>query len=159
MVTKEILIQYSDLLKETEEVRDKIDYLEQRIPVLEKRIQEIEDGEVVKDKVYGGEGGIQGFSIEGIPNAEYQKKKTELLTKKLLLNQRKSTLEILEYDLMQKTNEVEEFISSIDDSRIRRIINLKFIENLSWLQVANRIGGGNSESGVKSAFHRFIANN
>lgn len=159
MVTKDVLDQYSDLLKEREEVRGKISYLEDKIPKIEKRIQQIESGELVKDKVRGGLGGIQSFTVEGVPTEEYQKKKTELLTKKLLLNQRKSTLEILEYELMEKTNEVEEFISSLDDSRMRRIINLKFIENLSWIQVANRMGGGNTESGVKSSFHRFMQNN
>ena len=39
MVTKEILTQYSDLLKEKEEVRNKIAYLEDRIPKLEEKIK------------------------------------------------------------------------------------------------------------------------
>lgn len=159
MVTKEILTQYSDLLKEKEEVRNKIAYLEDRIPKLEEKIKKIEDGEVVKDKVRGGLGGIQSFTVEGVPTEEYQKKRTELLSKKLMLNQRKSILEILEFEITEKISDVEEFISSIDDSRMRRIINLKFIENLTWLQVANRIGGGNTESSIKMSFHRFMENN
>lgn len=159
MVTKEILTQYSDLLKEKDEVRNKIAYLEDRIPKLEEKIKKIEDGEMVKDKVRGGLGGIQSFTVEGIPTEEYQKKRTELLSKKLMLNQRKSILEILEFEITEKISDVEEFISSIDDSRMRRIINLKFIENLSWIQVANRMGGGNTENGVKSSFHRFMQNN
>ena len=159
MVTKEILTQYSDLLKEKEEVRNKIAYLEDRIPKLEEKIKKIEDGEVVKDKVRGGLGGIQSFIVEGVPTEEYQKKRTELLSKKLMLNQRKSILEILEFEITEKISDVEEFISSIDDSRMRRIINLKFIENLTWLQVANRIGGGNTESSIKMSFHRFMENN
>lgn len=159
MVTKEILTQYSDLLKEKEEVRNKIAYLEDRIPKLEEKIKKIEDGEVVKDKVRGGLGGIQSFTVEGVPTEEYQRKRTELLSKKLMLNQRKSILEILEFEIMEKVSDVEEFISSIDDSRMRRIINLKFIENLTWLQVANRIGGGNTESSIKMSFHRFMENN
>ena len=76
-----------------------------------------------------------------------------------MLNQRKSILEILEFEITEKISDVEEFISSIDDSRMRRIINLKFIENLTWLQVANRIGGGNTESSIKMSFHRFMENN
>lgn len=159
MVTKEVLLQYSDLIKEKEEVREKIAYLEDKIPKIEKRIQQIEAGELVKDKVRGGLGGIQGFTVEGIPTEEYQKRRTDLLTKKLLLNQRKSTLEILDFAITQKINEVEEFISGLEDSQMRRIINLRFIENLSWIQVANRMGGGNTESGVKSSFHRFMQNN
>ena len=68
----------------------------------------------------------------------------------------KSTLEILEFDLLQKTNEVEGFIASIDDSRMRRIINLRFIENLSWNKVADHIGGGNTEDSIRMAFNRFM---
>lgn len=141
------------------ETKEKIKKLEITIENIHNRISEIESGEIVKDKVYGGDGGIQGFNIEGVPTKEYERKKTDLFSKKLLLNQRKSTLEILEFDLMQKTNEIEEFISSVEDSRMRRIINLRFIENLSWNKVADKIGGGNTEDGIKKAFYRFIDSN
>ena len=155
-ISKEILIQYSDLQEEIKEVRKTIDWLEDSIPKIEKRIAEIEAGEIVRDKVRGGEGGLQSFNIEGVPVAEYEKRKTDLLSKKLLLNDRKSTLETLEFDLLQKTNEVEGFIVSIDDSRMRRIINLRFIENLSWNKVADCIGGGNTEDSIRMAFNRFM---
>lgn len=155
-ISNEILVQYADLQEEAKDVRKKIEQLETEIPKIEKRLKEIEEGEIVKDKVRGGEGGLQSFIIEGVPVVEYDKKKTSLLSKKLLLNSRKSTLEILEFDLLQKTNEVEEFIASIDDSRMRRIINLRFIENLSWNKVADRIGGGNTEDSVRMAFNRFM---
>lgn len=156
MISKEILVQYSDLQKEMIETKEKIKKLETTIKNIQNRISEIESGEIVKDKVYGGEGGIQGFHIEGVPAREYERKKTDLLSKKLLLNQRKSMLEILEFDLLEKTNEVEEFISSVEDSRMRRIINLRFIENLPWNRVADKIGGGNTEGSIKMAFQRFM---
>lgn len=156
MISKEILIQYSDLQEEIKEIRKKIEKLEDRIPKIQQRINEIEKGETVKDKVYGGSGGIQGYNIEGVPLKEYSERKTDLLSKKLLLNSRKSTLELLEFDLLQKTNEVEEFIMSVDDSRMRRIINLRFIEGLSWNKVADHIGGGNTEDSIRMAFNRFM---
>lgn len=156
MVSKEILNQYIDLQKECEEVRRKIDDLEVKIPKIQKRIDEIEAGEIVKDRVRGGMGGMQSFNIEGVPTEEYERRKTELLTKKLLLSQRKNTLELLEYELLQQTNDVELFIRSVDDSRLRRIINLRFVEKHSWNEVADRIGGGNTEDSVKKAFQRFM---
>lgn len=158
MISKEILIQYTDLQQECKEVREKIERLESEIPRIEKRIKVIEDGELVKDKVRGGEGGVQNFNIEGVPTVEYERKRTSLLSKKLLLNNRKTALEILEFELLQKTNEVEEFIASIGDSRMRRIINLRFIEKLSWNKVADHIGGGNTEDGVRMMFNRFMGN-
>jgi hypothetical protein len=142
MVTKEVLSQYSDLQEEVKEVRLKIERLE-------KDISKIEAGEMVIDSVSGGDGGKQHFKIEGTPFPEYSRKKT-------LLYARKATLQLLEDDLLEKTNEVEEFIASVDDSRIRRIINLRFLENQSWNKVADQIGGNNTEDSVRKAFDRFM---
>lgn len=142
MVTKEVLSQYSDLQEEVKEVRLKIERLE-------KDISKIEAGEMAIDSVSGGDGGKQHFKIEGIPFPEYSRKKT-------LLYARKATLQLLEDDLLEKTNEVEEFIASVDDSRIRRIINLRFLENQSWNKVADQIGGNNTEDSVRKAFDRFM---
>lgn len=141
-ISKEILIQYSDLQKECKEVREKIEKLERQIAKIE------EDGAVV-DKVRGGEGGLQSFKIEGFPYPEYSRKKT-------LLYARKATLSELEMELLETLNEVEEFIASISDSHIRRIVNLRVVDNLSWNKVADRIGGGNTEGSVKMAFQRFM---
>lgn len=144
MVTREVLTQYSDLQEEIKEVRQKIERLE-------KDIDRIEQGEMVIDSVTGGDGGKQHFKIEGIPYPEYGRKKT-------LLYARKATLQLLEDDLLEKTNEVERFIASVNDSRMRRIINLRFLENKTWIQIAHIIGG-NTESSVKMAFQRFMEKN
>ena len=142
MVSKEILIQYSDLQQECKEVREKIEKLE-------KQIAKIEADGVVVDKVRGGDGGLQSFKIEGFPYPEYSRKKT-------LLYARKATLSELEMELLETLNDVEEFIASISDSHIRRIVNLRVVDNLSWNKVADRIGGGNTEGSVKMAFQRFM---
>ena len=144
MISKEILIQYSDLQEEVKEVRERIDKTEKQIAKLEA------DGNVV-DSVSGGNGGTQHFKIEGFPYPEYSRKKT-------LLYARKATLASLEMELMETLNKVEEFIASVDDSRMRRIITLRFIDNLSWNKVADRIGGNNTEDSVKKAFYRFMEN-
>lgn len=144
MISKEILIQYSDLQEEVKEVRERIERTERQIAKIE------EDGNVI-DTVIGGGGGIQHFKIEGFPYPEYSRKKT-------LLYARKATLASLELELMEMLNQVEEFIASVDDSRMRRIITLRFIDNLSWNKVADRIGGNNTEDSVKKAFYRFMEN-
>lgn len=143
MVSKEILIQYSDLQQECKEVREKIEKLERQIAKIKA------DGAVV-DKVRGGLGGLQSFKIEGFPYPEYSRKKT-------LLYARKATLSELEMELLETLNEVEEFIASISDSHIRRIVNLRIIDGLSWNEVARKIGG-NTEDSVKKAFYRFMEN-
>lgn len=142
MISKEILTQYSDLQEEVKEVRNRIESTEKQIAKIE------EEGNVI-DTVSGGSGGIQHFKIEGFPYPEYSRKKS-------LLYVRKATLVNLELELTETLNQVEEFIAGVEDSRIRRIITLRFIENLSWNKVADRIGGGNTEDSVKKSFYRFM---
>ena len=142
MVSKEVLKQFSDIKKEIVEVEFKIDSLEKYIAKMEA------EGSVV-DTVSGGNGGIQHFKIEGFPYPEYSKKKTLLLT-------RKSILEQLRMELLEQENAVEVFITTIENSYIRRIIRMRFLENMKWNQIADKIGGNNTEDSVKKAFYRFM---
>ena len=158
-VTKEVLSQYFNEKKEIEELRSKIDYLERRIPKLEKRIAEIEEGHTVKDKVRGGEGGLQSFVIEGVPYDEWNDKKAELEFKKRILEQRRELLRTSEMQLILRTKEVEKYISSINDSVVRRIMNLRVLNGLQWQEVANKIGCGNTDSSVKMMYQRFLEKN
>jgi hypothetical protein len=144
-VSKEILNQYTNLQKECVEVREKINKLE-------KQIEKIEDEGAVIDKVRGGEGGLQSFRIEGFPYPEYSRKKT-------LLFARKAKLSEIELDLLEKVNMVEEYISSLSDSHIRRIISLRVVEGLSWNKIAIKMGGNNTEDSVRMSYNRFIENN
>lgn len=139
---KNILIQYANLREEVKELRDRINSLERQINQMEK------EGSV-KDSVKGGSGGIQHFKVEGFPIPKYNKKVNSLKKLKLKLESR-------EIDLFELLSQVEEYIYTIEDSRMRRIINLKIIEDMTWQQVANRLGGKNTEAGIKSAFHRFM---
>lgn len=156
MLSKQYLKDYMDAIQEIDEIQEKIDRLEAEIERVEERILEIQEGDTVKDLVYGGEGGQQPFHIEGIPTPEYAERKQMLKIKKALLSQRKATLEILKIDLVQKTHDVEMFIASIEDSYMRRVVNLRFIQRLSWIQVAEKVGGGNTDETVRQAFHRFM---
>lgn len=142
MVTKAIIIQYNSLLKERDELIQRIDKLENQIDKI------VEDGAVI-DKVMGGEGGLQPFMIEGFPYPEYSKKK-------LWLNKNRAILQRREEQISKTLNEVEEFISSIDDSHIRRIVTFRIVEGLSWNEVADKIGGGNTNESVKKTYYRFM---
>lgn len=153
---KRILTQYLSEKEEIIELRSKIDYLSNKIPKLENRIAEIEAGHTVKDKVRGGEGGLQSFVIEGVPYDEYNDRKAELEFKKKILKQRQELLHTQEMDLILRTKEVEQFISGIDDSFTRRIITLRILNGLKWTEIAEKIGGGNTESCVKMIYQRFL---
>jgi hypothetical protein len=151
-----VLSQYADLVKEQKDLAERIASTQRNIENIERRLQKIEAGEVVKDKVYGGEGGIQGFVIEGVPTAEYETLKTSLLRKKLLLEKQIDIQREQEEVVLLALTEVEEFITRIEDSHIRRIVRFRVVDGLTWKQVAHRMGGGNTEDGVRITFSRFV---
>jgi hypothetical protein len=144
-LTKDILVQYCDLKEEIKDIRRRIATKEREIAKIE------EEGEVV-DFVKGGYGGTQRYKISGFPYPEYSRKKT-------ILCLYKAQLENAELDLLTMTNDVEEYIQSLTDSRIRRILRFRFIDGLRWFQVAQRMGGMASEDSVKKEFQRFSASN
>lgn len=62
----------------------------------------------------------------------------------------KTELSVVEY------NRLNRYIVSVEDSLIRQILALRFINGLSWRQVAENIGGGNTADGVKKICYRFL---
>ena len=48
------------------------------------------------------------------------------------------------------------YIESIEDSQIRMIISLRYVNGFGWEQVAASIGGGNSDKNVQMAVNRFL---
>jgi hypothetical protein len=144
-VTKDILAQYCDLKEEVKDLRNRIDHLE-------KQIKRIEDDGIVTDSVTCGKKGkkpLGTVKISGFPNAEYSHKKT-----RLYLN--KAQLENAEFELLETTSEIEDYIQSLTDSRMRRIIRHRFVDNLTWYQVAMKMGGKTTEESVKKEFQRFM---
>lgn len=142
MKKKNALSQYNDLVREIEEV-------EQRIAKTERDLQRIIDEGEVTDMVRGGEGGIQHFQITGFPNRDYNRMTT-------LLNTRKSILHALKSEIEQSINDVQEFINGIEDSHIRRIVTMRYIDGMRWKQIAVNIGGGNTEDSVRKTVERFL---
>ena len=139
---KNALSQYADLVREIEEV-------EQRIKKTERDLQRIMDEGEVTDMVKGGEGGIQHFTITGFPQRDYAKPKT-------LLSTRRSILHALHSEIEQSINDVQIFINNLDNSHDRRIVTMRVIDKMSWRQIAQNIGGGNTADSVRMAYNRIL---
>lgn len=142
MVSKEILIQYCDMQQEISELMD-------RKKNLEKQFKSFLDGGTVTDMVTGGVGGIQHFKIEGFPIVDYEKTRTALMRNIQKIEDKYT-------ELMNIQCEVEEYIDSIDDSRMRRIIRMRFLDKMTWNQIADKMSGNNTEDSIKKAFYRFM---
>ena len=108
---------------------------------LEKMLLEIPDITAVRYDGIGSSGSGISSPVQKI--AEQREKIRELISMKL------AEISIAE-------REIFEYIFSIDDSQIRRIMRLRHIELKSWLQVANIIGGNNTADSVRMMHDRYL---
>lgn len=51
---------------------------------------------------------------------------------------------------------LQEYLDTVDDSLTRLIMDYRFVEFLTWDQVAVKVGGGNSASSVKMRVYRYL---
>lgn len=145
MVSKEILIQYSDLQQEIKYLSKRIDKLKnERIKYETKKKHDM-----VRASTHEFPYVEQSIHIEGMTNIN------EMMLNSTI-NQEIRKLELRYESLLQTTNDVLGFIESVKDSHMRMIITYRIIENYSWGQVADAMGGGNTEDSVKKAFYRFM---
>ena len=108
---------------------------------LEKMLLEIPDITAVRyDSVGVSNSGISS-PVQKI--AEQREKIRELISMKLA-------------EISVAEREILEYIFSINDSQIRRIMRLRHIELKSWLQVANAIGGNNTADSVRMMHDRYL---
>jgi hypothetical protein len=57
---------------------------------------------------------------------------------------------------IHERSRLERYISSIDDSEVRLVFTLRFINGLNWEQVAACIGEGNTADRVKKVCYRYL---
>lgn len=91
-----------------------------------------------------------GTSMDGMPHGTSRKNMIEELVP-VIADLRE---QVRKYEAEQKA--LEDFINSVEDYHIRCILSNHFIDLMTWNQVALKIGGNNTESGVKTACHRFL---
>lgn len=51
---------------------------------------------------------------------------------------------------------IEDYIDEIDDSMIRVLVWLRFVDNLSWAEIAAKMGGGYTEDQLRKRLERFL---
>ena len=127
--------------------------LRKRIQVTKDRLTKIEDEGMVMDSVVCGSKGKKPLGtvrIKGFPLPEYSKVKTDLQRRQLKLT-------VMEMDLLELTNDVEEYIDNLPDSRMRRIMRFKYIDDMGWIKVAANIGGKATPDSVRMEHDRYLA--
>lgn len=141
---KNILEQYADLIAEREDLKN-------RIRATEMKLHQLAE-DVVADSVTIGKHGKKPLGrkvIRGIPRPEIEQKRAAL-------RRYNRQLRDAESGISSMISEVQQFISEIEDSRIRRIFRYRYIDKLTWVQVAVRMGKHHTEESCRKAAERYF---
>ena len=121
---KNVLIEYVEMKEEIKDLRRRIHENERELAKLENMI--------VTDSVTRGKRGkkpLGTVKITGRPTAAINMKQR-------LLKKRNDRLTALEAELLELTNQAEEYIETIPKSELRIMFRLYYIDDLTWYQVA-----------------------
>lgn len=124
---KNILIEYADMKEEIKDLRRRIEKNQRELDKLNKM--------VVTDSVTCGKKGhkpIRTVKIQGRPTMAIEKKRNAL-------EKNIKKMDLLEIELLELTNQVEEYIQTIEKSELRMMFRLYFIDDLSYAKVAMRM--------------------
>lgn len=141
---KSILIQYRDLVKEVEDLR-------RMIQKDELKLKELREMTVIDSVTCGKKGRkpLGTAKVEGPPYAA-------IAHREKLYERRIKKLKRLETELLELINQVDDYINSIKDSRIRRIMRYRYIDDMNWVQVARRIGKKATADSCRNAHDRYL---
>lgn len=128
-----------------------VKYLYKEIEILQRQINNL-DYDITTDVVKGSDPEFpyinRSVKITGVNIKGYEE---ELKKLKSRLSKRVS-------ELLKLLDEINDYIESIDDSLIRQVIILKYIEGLTWNQVAAKIGGGTTADSLRMMLNRYLKN-
>lgn len=126
-----------------------IRYIKSEISIIESQIANLEPS-IVNDKVTGSSPFFpytaMSFHIEGMDLEDYNRRIKRLRNK---LIKRKN-------ELLELNCEANKFIENINDSLVRQILTLRYINGMSWDLVANEIGTGTTPESVRKVAERFL---
>lgn len=136
---KEILKEYVDACKLVEETEEDIKRLNKK------------KKSIVQTNVSGSNPEFpyqqKHFHMEGMQftyQDDYQ-----LRMEEKLLEERKAEAEKIKL-------KVQQYINTIDSKRMQRIIRFRYVENMSWEEVAKRMGRKSSADSVRMEAERFL---
>lgn len=121
----------------------RIYYLEKEIAMWERELEELDCMSLVSSGM--GDGQPRG---QRVPRSKVE----DNVIKRMGIQ---AKMEELLKECKSAKDEVTDWIKSIDDSFIRQIIYYRCVKVMSWVAVADRIGGGNTADSVRKTFDRF----
>ena len=140
-----MLIQYISLKAEIADLEELISKTQKEINKLEKSNCQVSDSVkgTRKDGTYGN------IKITGYPYQRCEKAKK-------IMEQRKEKMNRFRDHLLDLVNEVDDYISNMNDSRMRRMLRHKYLEGMTWVQVAHRMGRRYTPESCRKQTERFL---
>lgn len=144
MLDKNELGQYVDLLSELEDLRI-------RIRVTEGKIAELQTMQTADSVTHGKKGKrpLKRTVIRGVPVREIEQKMHMLRSYRI-------RLKAAEIRAGEMVMEIQEYINGIEDSRIRRLFTYRYVDKLTWAQVAVKMGGNHTAEGCRKSAERYL---
>lgn len=136
---------HKGLLRQYISIKNEIQEIEQRIVKDNKLMESLEE---VRFKVKGGHGNKKRFDIAG-HDPEYGNIKTRCLANRLKREKRIAELDDIRAD-------IEDYVQSIDDSETRRILYFRYIDGMTWGEVAENMGDGWTGDACRIKHQRFL---
>lgn len=153
LLDKSVLIEYADMKEEIKDLRRRIEKNHLELDKLNKM--------VVTDSVTCGKKGrkpIRTVKIQGKPTMA-------IVQKQNALKKNMKKLEDLELELLELTNQAEEYIQTIEKSELRIMFRLYFIDDLSYPKVAQEMNKmfprrkiKYTDENIKKRIQRFFEN-
>ncbi len=120
-------------------------YLNKEIKTDEQRLEELRE----KSK------SPQSARLDGIPGVIGNESRVERYAAEII--DIEAIIAAKREQCIHERNRLERYINDIDDSLIRQIFALRFVDGLSWGQVAARIGGNNTRDSIRMTVKRFLS--
>lgn len=138
-----------NILEQYESAKKEIMELSKRIEAMEDILKRLNDRKNINSVVKGGAGGdkifhVNGYSEESAEDLEYliRKDMRLLKTRKEIAN--------------ELVTEVDKFINTLNDSRMRRMITYKYINGMDWNNVAYNMGVQYTADSCRMQMKRFF---
>lgn len=98
--------------------------------------------------------GLGAQEITGMPHAPGVSDQVSSLV--IEIEDLKERVSYLESECTREKRILELYIENIEDAQIRIIFRLRFVHCMTWLQVAEAIGGRNTASSVRAICYRHL---
>lgn len=129
IIKKSILIQYSDALARVKLLREELEKKQRHLDLLCKKDYLVADTITLGKK---GKKPLGTVKITGTPVREFERAVRTY-------EKSQAILEKEEQGLLELITQVEEYITGIEDVKMRNIMTLYYVNGLTWIQVAHRM--------------------